>query len=120
MQEAAPGRGLYGVFLQACNTGGSAANATDRFTIVDSQGERFEPTVLDRTNPFAYQGGVVPAHNCEPRRGSLAYLGPTSGAMLLFNLPLAATENRPLELHIQGAFNAEKGKPEERVITLDI
>jgi hypothetical protein len=120
MEEAAPGRGLYGVFLQACNTGDSDADSTDRFSIVDSQGEKFEPTALDQTNPFAYHAGVVPPHNCEPPRGSLAQLGPTSGALLLFNLPLAATENRPLELHIQGGFNAEKGKPDEAVVTLDI
>jgi hypothetical protein len=38
-----------------------------------------------------------------PRTGTLAALGPTSGALLLFELPLANTENRPLTLHIQGA-----------------
>lgn len=119
-KEAAPGHGWYGVFLQACNQGKRPAAAVDRFTIVDTQGEEFPATALDANNPFAFQGVMVPPENCEPARGSLAQQGPTSGAMLLFNLPLAATENRPLQLHIQGAFNPAKGKPDEAIVTLDI
>ena len=115
MKEAPPGRGLYGVFLQACNKGKNSASATptDEFSIVDSQGETFQATVLNPTNPFAYHGGPVPPDNCMPARGSLAQQGPTSGAMLLFNLPLAATENRPLQLHI-------RGQQTQAIVTLDI
>jgi hypothetical protein len=40
--------------------------------------------------------------------------------MLLFELPLAATENRPLELHIEGPFDATTGKPSEARVILDI
>ena len=69
--------------------------------------------MLNPTNPFAYHGGPVPADNCMPARGSLAQQGPTSGAMLLFNLPLAATENRPLQLHI-------RGQQDQAIVTLDI
>ena len=32
----------------------------------------------------------------------MAQLGPTAGSMLLFQFPLQNTENRPLELEIQG------------------
>lgn len=102
-KEAAPGRGWYGVFIEACNKGKNTATATSNFTIVDSQGEAFHPTIPQKTNPFAYHAGPVPPENCMPARGSLAQQGPTSGAVLLFNLPLPATENRPLELHIEGA-----------------
>jgi hypothetical protein len=94
--EAPPGKGLYGVFLEACNKGKSEAMASSRFYIEDTQGERFEPESLSSDNPFAYHGGPVPPENCEPARGSLAQQGPTSGALLLFELPLASTENRPL------------------------
>ncbi|MFL5893897.1 MAG: hypothetical protein ACJ76Z_02135 [Thermoleophilaceae bacterium] len=113
-KDPAPGRGWYGVFLQACNTGKSTATASSNFTIVDTQGDEFHPTIMKADNPFAYHGGPVPPQNCEPARGSLAQQGPTSGAMLLFDLPLAATENRPLELHIQG--NAQQ----EAAVVLDI
>jgi hypothetical protein len=118
--EAPPGKGLYGVFLEACNKGKSEAVASSHFYIEDTQGNRFEPEGLAQDNPFAYHGGGVPPSNCEPARGSLAQQGPTSGAMLLFQLPLAATENRPLELHIEGPFDAGTGKPAEATIILDI
>jgi hypothetical protein len=118
--EAPPGKGLYGVFLEACNKGKQNAVAASRFFIEDTQGERFEPEGLAADNPFAYHGGNVVPENCEPARGSLAQQGPTSGAMLLFELPLAATENRPLELHIEGPFDATTGKPSEARVILDI
>jgi hypothetical protein len=117
-KEAPPGQGLYGVFLEACNKSGSKpAIAANQFYIQDAQGNRFRPEVLPKTNPYAFQGGAVPPQNCEPRSGTLAALGPTSGALLLFKLPLAATENRPLELHIQGQPNTE---PSQATVILDI
>jgi hypothetical protein len=119
-KEAPPGKGLYGVFLEACNTGKANAVAASRFYIEDTQGDRYSPEGLASDNPFAYHGGTVPPSNCEPARGSLAQQGPTSGAMLLFELPLASTENRPLELHIEGAFDAAKGKPSQATVILDI
>jgi hypothetical protein len=120
-KEAPPGKGLYGVFLQACNGSSTAtATAASRFFIEDTQGNRFEPEGLGADNPFAYHGGAVQPQNCEPARGSLAQQGPTSGAMLLFELPLAATENRPLELHIEGPFDSATVKPAEATVILDI
>ena len=117
--EAPPGKGLYGVFLEACNKGDKEAIAASRFYIEDTQGSRFEPEGLGADNPYAYHGGGVPPQNCVPARGSLAQQGPTSGALLLFELPLAATENRPLELHIEGPPSAA-GKASEATVILDI
>ena len=121
-KEAAPGHGLFGVFAEACNTSKQPADAVtaDRFTIVDSQGEEFHAAALGAENPFAWHGGTVVPKNCEPPRGSLAQQAPTSGALVLFDLPLAATENRPLTLHIQGPFDAAEGKSIEAEVILDI
>jgi hypothetical protein len=118
--EAPPGKGLYGVFLEACNKGKSDATASSHFYIEDTQGNRFEPEGLGTDNPFAYHGGIVTPHQCVPAIGSLAQQGPTSGALLLFELPLGSTENRPLELHIQGPFDSAQGKPSEATVILDI
>ncbi|MFL5841652.1 MAG: hypothetical protein ACJ77Z_14480 [Thermoleophilaceae bacterium] len=120
VQEAPPKKGWYAVFLEACNKGKREAVASSSFFITDTQGGRFEPTDLPEENPFAYHGGVVPPENCDPARGSLAQQGPTSGSVLLFQLPLAATENRPLELHIEGPFNPAEGKRSEATVVLDI
>ena len=122
MKEAAPGHGMYGLFVEACNKGKHPADAmsADRFTIVDAQGDEYHALGLGPDNPFAYRGGSVLPENCMPARGSLAQQGPTSGAIVLFDLPLAATENRPLELRIQGPFDVATGKSAEAVVTLDI
>src|SRR3954451_11939788 len=71
-KEAAPGNGLYGVFLEACNKGDKPVDASNSFYIEDAQGNRFQPENLPRENPFAYHGGPVDPENCEPARGSLA------------------------------------------------
>ena len=118
--EAKPGSALYGVFMQACNHTKQDQVASRTFEIEDTQGNTFEPRASDPDNPFMWHGGAVPPENCEPARGSLAALAPASGAMVLFELPISATENRPLELHIQGPFNPEKGKNDEATIELDV
>jgi hypothetical protein len=119
-KEAPPGKGLYGVFLQACNKGKSTADASNSFYIEDSQGNRFTAEQLPQDNAFAFHGGPVPPSNCEPGEGTLAQLGPTSGALLLFELPLANTENRPLTLHIEGGYVAGQNTRPQATVTLDI
>jgi hypothetical protein len=93
---------LYGVFLQVCNRGKESSQTAERFKIVDNQGNEFEPTPLPESNDFAYQPKVLGPQECIPEKGSVAQLGPTAGSMLLFRLPLANTEYRPLELEIEG------------------
>jgi hypothetical protein len=93
---------LYGVFLQACNRTDEAHEAVDEFKIVDNQGNEFEPEELPEDNEFAYHGKELLPEECLPESGSVAQLGPSAGLMLLFRLPLANTEYRPLELEIEG------------------
>ena len=118
-KEAAPGHGLFAVFMQGCNTGPRVKQAvgTDAFTIEDAEGDTFHPVKLGQRYPFAWHGGPVAGENCEPMRGSLAQQGPTSGALVLFDLPLAATENRPLTLRIEGPPGSAPGRAE---VVLDI
>jgi hypothetical protein len=94
---------LYGVFLQACNRTDDPHQAVDRFKIVDNQGNEFEPEELPEENQFAYQTKELLPDECLPEAGSVAQLGPSAGLMLLFKLPLANTEYRPLELEIEGS-----------------
>jgi hypothetical protein len=104
-QGPEPGRdeNLYGVFLQACNNSDDeTVEAIDDFTVVDNQGNEFLPEELPEENQFAYAPKELAPKECIPESGSVAQLGPTGGAMLLFRLPLEATENRPLELELEG------------------
>jgi hypothetical protein len=103
-----PGRDetLYGVFLQVCNHTDEAHTAASRFKIVDNQGNEFEPEELPSDNQFAYHAKELLPNECLPAAGSVAQLGPSAGLMLLFRLPLANTEYRPLELEIEGSAGA--------------
>jgi hypothetical protein len=100
--EAEPGETLYGVFIQVCNRSEDTHETASDFKIKDAQDNEFEPEELPEDNAFAYHAGELEPDECFPEAGSVAQLGPTSGSMLLFRLPLENTEYRPLELEVQG------------------
>jgi hypothetical protein len=98
--EAPAGETLYGVFIQACNQSGEPHQTAGEFLIKDNQENEFEPEELPEDNTFAYSSRTLNPDECIPEAGSVAQLGPAGGSMLLFQLPLDTTENRPLELEI--------------------
>jgi hypothetical protein len=100
--EAPPGQAYFGVFLQVCNPKGPPKRTAEHFKVLDNQGNEFEPTEVEENNPFAYHPRTLSEKRCIPQAGSVAQLGPTEASMLLFKLPLSNTENRPLELEIEG------------------
>jgi hypothetical protein len=104
---------LFGVFIQVCNGASKGAPLPARepseeagrefhgdFEIEDSQGNKYEPLVLPTTNVFAYRARPLPKGDCIPAAGSAAFNSPTAGSLLVFRIPVASTENRPLELSI--------------------
>ncbi|MEA2333485.1 MAG: hypothetical protein QOH58_3623 [Thermoleophilaceae bacterium] len=101
-EEAPPGQSLYGVFLQACNVSDEPRTTVSEFTVKDNQENVFEPEALPEDNQFAYTPRTLDPKECIPEAGSVAQLGPTAASMLLFQLPLENTENRPLELELTG------------------
>jgi hypothetical protein len=124
--EAPPGFALYGVFMTACNPNDDAhlplvPPATD-FTVIDTQGNRFKPLPIPRSNIFAYTSQARPlkSNACIPKEGSLASTAPTSGSLLIFKLPLESLENRPLDLEIVSPPDPDTGKRETGRIELDI
>jgi hypothetical protein len=70
------------------------------FEIEDAQGNKFEPIPLPASNIFAYRARPLKKGDCIPASGSTAFTAPTAGALLVFRIPVAATENRPLELSV--------------------
>ena len=116
----APGFALYGVFLQACNRGKETKALASEFKVTDSQGNEFEPVELPKENVFAYEPRRLRGEECVPEAGSAAATGPIGGSMLLFRLPLAATENRPLELEIEDPHAAGEGGHGAARVELDI
>ncbi len=114
--EAPPNKAHYALFLQACNDGDRPAEAAREFKVLDSQGTEFSPLPLERENIFAYRPINLLPQECIPNRLSTAAQSPAGGAILVFLLPLAATENRPLELEIE----PPSGHGEPARVELDI
>lgn len=106
----APPAGMthFGVFLEACNEEGPPTETVKGFAIEDNAGNTYRPIDLPRTNPFAYHAERLAQEECIPQAGGLADLGPTGGALLLFELPLEAMENRPLVLRIGTRMPADE------------
>src|SRR5918999_1230702 len=99
----AKGSTFYGLFIQACNDTDETHEAIDDFVVKDNQDEEFEPVELPEENVFAYRARSLDPGECIPEAGSINQLGPSGGALLMFEMPLEATENRPLELELHGS-----------------
>jgi hypothetical protein len=120
LRGARPGFAYFGVFMEVCNIGDEALQPAGSFVIEDTQGNEFEPLELAEDNPFAYQPALVDPGECIPEVGSVASESPTGGALLVFEIPIEATENRPLELIIRDGFDVETAQPHELRFELDI
>jgi hypothetical protein len=98
----------YGVFLWAKNQTDQAHPSTDRFVIVDTQGDRYYPVALDSSiNQYAWTSQLLQPGATQPTPGSTAYYGPTQGGLLLFKLPTTVYANRPLTLLIYAPGQAQ-------------
>ncbi len=99
-QALTPTQTWFGVFMIAVNKHSQAYPASHSFYITDTQGVTYRPTPVPGGNPFAYHAQLVPGDDQLPTRGSAADSGPTNGLVLLFKIPIATFDNRPLVLHI--------------------
>jgi hypothetical protein len=84
------------------------------YTITDTENDRFQPVQLDRRqNAYAYTPAKILPAAWFPSQESTAGINPIDGELLVYRLPLATVQNRPLDLHInQGANSA--------TVTLDL
>ncbi|MGI8802798.1 MAG: hypothetical protein ACR2KV_11590 [Solirubrobacteraceae bacterium] len=111
-----PKQAWFGVFMLAVNKHGKAYPAAHGFYITDTQGLTYRPTPVPGANPFAYHGALIPPDEQLPAKGSAADNGPTQGLVLLFKVPLAAFDNRPLVLHITDPSDVKS----EATVELDV
>ncbi len=94
------GEEWFGVFIQVYNHSDQSHPAATGITISDTQSNVYTPLVADQTNPFTYRAGSVPGSGQLPAPGSIAFAGPTQGALLLYKIKIVSLDNRPLELKI--------------------
>jgi hypothetical protein len=92
----------YGVFLWAKNQTSRPERSTDAFDIVDTEGTHYYPlTVNPQLNDYAWTAQSLAPGATQPAPDTPASWGPTQGELLLFKLPNAVYDNRPLTLEIR-------------------
>ena len=114
LPEPPPGEDYLAVFMDVENEGDDEAQlpGTADVEVEDTTGAKAEPVETDSL--FALQlGETIPAGAELPEADTAASSGPVKGAFLLFLVPEAVTENRPLELQISS-------HGEEGIIELDL
>jgi hypothetical protein len=103
-----PGETWFGVFIRVQNTSTKTAHqAATEYQIRDTQGMVFRPVPLGADNVFAYRAGNLAPKGIIPGGDSAAAETPIQGSLLLFKIPYANLENRPLELEIVSPKNAQ-------------
>lgn len=96
----------FGVFLRVENEGDEPVPSAREFDIEDTQGNVFEP--IENDNIFAFRPETVPAGGYIPNQERLQAYAGTQGSLLLFQIPLASLDNRPLELAIKNPSDTRK------------
>ena len=90
----------FAVFMRVENASDKAAPATDGYSIKDTQGNVYKPIAMGPKNVFAYRPAVLQPKDILPLPSSPAAENTIQGSMLLFKIPVANFQNRPLELSI--------------------
>ena len=101
--QPAPEKGstYFGVFLEVQNKSEETQKLAETFTIADADHEKFEAIPSESLYAFPF-GGEVESQEPIPAPDSTPQQGPIEGSLVLFELPAAASENRPLTLLIDG------------------
>jgi hypothetical protein len=98
------GKVYFGVFVLVKNPGEEDQMLPELsgFKITDTTGAEFTPLPTQSLFEFPY-GETISAHSDVPDPDSVPANGPIQGSIVVFELDQAATENRPLEFHIDYA-----------------
>lgn len=112
-QPPAPkGSAYFGVFLEVQNKSEENQKLAETFTIADADEQTFDAIPSESLYAFPFGGEVEPQEPI-PAPDSTPQQGPIAGALVLFELPPSASENRPLILSIDGPEGPAK-------VTLDL
>ncbi len=106
----------FGVWVRAFNRSERSERSADEFKIVDTRGHEYEPIALQPVNAFAYRSSLLQPGSEYPAPGSAAAETSSTGALLLFKLPVDALSFRPLEFE----FSSAALSGETSSITLDV
>lgn len=106
----APSQAWFGVWMRVENPSPEPRDPALSFTITDTQGNIYRPTVPAPGNPFAYRATTIPGLGLNPDLDSRAYNSPPQGALILFKVSIASYDNRPLTLAIDDPISGQIGR----------
>jgi hypothetical protein len=95
----------FGIFIRVSNETDKSHPADGSFEIVDTQDDVYRPTPQAPSNPFTFQRQTLPGGQIIPNTNSVAGEGVIQGSLVLFKMPVAALDNRPLEFIVRDGFN---------------
>ena len=96
-RRLAPDEIWFGVWLRAQNGTEVPQGLADEFVIKDTIGGEFKPVAMTPESPFAYRPVEVAPGEVYPVVQSASGQAPTTGALLLFKMPVRTLDFRPLE-----------------------
>jgi hypothetical protein len=115
-----PTESWFAVFLKVWNETSKPAIAAQDFRVIDTQYTDglpcepakgcYEPVALNSSlNPFAYTPTQLDPKEIYPPQSSVAYEDVIGGSVLIFRIPYASYDNRPLDLKVKSAASATEG-----------
>jgi hypothetical protein len=108
-----PGQEWFGVFMQVYNNSSQPFTAATDVSITDTQENSYIPIFPASSNPYVYKAGTVMAKEHLPIADSIAFEGPTQGALLLFKIKTVSLDNRPLKIKIVAPDDAAQSATAE-------
>jgi hypothetical protein len=99
-QQLGTDENWFAVFIRVQNSSDKPAPAASAYSIKDTQGNVYKPIAMGPKNVFAYRPAVLQPKDILPLPSSPAAENTIQGSMLLFKIPVANFQNRPLELQI--------------------
>jgi hypothetical protein len=102
-QTLNPKEQWFAVFMRVENGSHHTAPIADQYKIVDTEGNEYTPIQMGPKNVFTYRTRQLGGNSVFPIPGSPAAENTIQGAMLLFKIPVANFENRPLVLDIRSS-----------------
>ena len=112
LPEEPPGQSYLGVFLRIDNESDEEVSSAQNYAVTDASDRVYEPVETD--SQYALEiGALIPSDGEIPSPDTTAAAGPTQGALLLFLVEDDVSEERPLELEVNGVLG-------EGTVELDI
>ena len=107
----------FAVFVRVQNESDKTQKPATTYEITDTEGNQYNPVSIDaKSNDFAYDPVPIPGKGLLPNPNAIAAQNSINGQLLLFKIPRASLDNRPLELKIHNPDESAAG----REVDLDV